>query len=154
MRLPTPICAPCTCRYASDVYEASCKKTGKKVALKVYSVEQLDDIPRVQLAREIRLHSMCYHPNIVQVCACVHVRVRVRACACVRVRVCACVCVCARVRACARASLPACLPACVRACVRVCVCVCVCVCVKGGEVKTTGRKGRGAWYHVGLARPP
>lgn len=30
-------------RYASDVYEASCKKTGKKVALKVYSVEQVGE---------------------------------------------------------------------------------------------------------------
>lgn len=116
-------------RYASDVYEAECKVTGKHVALKVscckqrqpqgngnphrrsrcmathactckvassplsdvlqrmqhpvvmaptsspcvlatltqaYVLENMEDIPRVQLAREIRLHSMCHHANIVQ----------------------------------------------------------------------------------------
>ncbi|KAG1676341.1 hypothetical protein FOA52_001136 [Chlamydomonas sp. UWO 241] len=52
--------------YASDVYKAQCTATQRLVALKVYAVEQLDDIPRVQLSREVRLHSMCAHPNIVQ----------------------------------------------------------------------------------------
>lgn len=31
-----------------------------------YVLENMEDIPRVQLAREIRLHSMCHHNNIVQ----------------------------------------------------------------------------------------
>jgi hypothetical protein len=52
--------------YASDVYEAICKQSKEKVAVKVYSISQLDEIPRVQLSREIRLHSKINHPNIVQ----------------------------------------------------------------------------------------
>lgn len=52
--------------YASDVYEAICKQSKERVAVKVYSISQLDEIPRVQLSREIRLHSKINHPNIVQ----------------------------------------------------------------------------------------
>ncbi|GAX79722.1 hypothetical protein CEUSTIGMA_g7163.t1 [Chlamydomonas eustigma] len=52
--------------YASDVYEAVCKMTKAKVALKVYSTPQLKDLSRVQLAREIRLHSKCKHVNVIR----------------------------------------------------------------------------------------
>ncbi|GAX78480.1 hypothetical protein CEUSTIGMA_g5919.t1 [Chlamydomonas eustigma] len=51
--------------YASDVYKATCKTSRQEVALKVYAVEQMDDLSRAQLAREIRLHSKCHHTNIV-----------------------------------------------------------------------------------------
>mmetsp|Transcript_29083 Transcript_29083/g.86114 ORF Transcript_29083/g.86114 Transcript_29083/m.86114 type:complete len:567 (-) Transcript_29083:48-1748(-) len=52
--------------YASDVYQAECQLSGRVVALKLYSVDQLDDIPRVQLSREIRLHSACAHKHVLQ----------------------------------------------------------------------------------------
>ena len=51
--------------YASDVYEAVCRLSKQRVAVKVYSISQLDEIPRVQLSREIRLHSKIHHTNIV-----------------------------------------------------------------------------------------
>mmetsp|Transcript_6214 Transcript_6214/g.13563 ORF Transcript_6214/g.13563 Transcript_6214/m.13563 type:complete len:537 (+) Transcript_6214:103-1713(+) len=52
--------------YASDVFEGTCKLSGQHVALKVYAVDNLDEIPRVQLAREVRLHSRCKHENVIQ----------------------------------------------------------------------------------------
>lgn len=39
-----------------DVVEARCKRTGARVALKVYSLPDMTPLTRVQLLREMRLH--------------------------------------------------------------------------------------------------
>ncbi|MEW5311311.1 MAG: hypothetical protein WDW38_003038 [Sanguina aurantia] len=52
--------------YASNVYQARCKKSGDMVAVKVYRLADQEDIPRMQLFREITLHSKMLHNNIVQ----------------------------------------------------------------------------------------
>jgi hypothetical protein len=43
-------------RYNSDVVEGVCKRSGARVALKVYALQEMGPIYRVQLLREIRLH--------------------------------------------------------------------------------------------------
>jgi len=52
--------------YASDVYFAKCNLTGELVVLKVYRLADQCDLQRVQLYREIRVHSRLQHQNIVQ----------------------------------------------------------------------------------------
>eukprot|EP00798_Chlamydomonas_sp_ICE-L_P019410 gene19410-26068_t len=52
--------------YASEVFQAECKITGEIVALKVYSLKDQCDLQRVQLYREIRVHSRLQHHNVVQ----------------------------------------------------------------------------------------
>lgn len=63
--------------YASDVYQARCKLSGDLVALKVYKLAEQGDIQRMQLYREIKLHSTLRHTNIVQFYACFLERNRV-----------------------------------------------------------------------------
>jgi len=55
--------------YASDVYEAICKHSRVRVALKVYAIDDLEDLTRVQLLREVAIHSRCQHLNIIQLYA-------------------------------------------------------------------------------------
>ncbi len=52
--------------YASHVYAADCKTTGLKVVLKVYRLAAQCDLQRVQLYREICVHSRLQHQNIIQ----------------------------------------------------------------------------------------
>ncbi|GFH15549.1 protein kinase domain-containing protein [Haematococcus lacustris] len=52
--------------YASDVYFARCRRTLELVVLKVYRLADQCDLQRVQLYREIRVHSRLQHQNIVQ----------------------------------------------------------------------------------------
>lgn len=53
--------------YASNVVDARCKLTGEHVALKVYNTAELVDMNRVNLHREVRLHTALDHPNILKV---------------------------------------------------------------------------------------
>jgi len=55
--------------YASTVYQATCKKSGEQVALKVYHMENLCELNHYQVYREIRVHSSLQHQNIVHLFA-------------------------------------------------------------------------------------
>mmetsp|Transcript_10369 Transcript_10369/g.22280 ORF Transcript_10369/g.22280 Transcript_10369/m.22280 type:complete len:596 (+) Transcript_10369:285-2072(+) len=56
--------------YASDVYEAICNHSGKRVALKVYSLGDLDAISQVQVMREVQIHTqVSNHPHIAKLYA-------------------------------------------------------------------------------------
>lgn len=77
LRLHPP---PCNCRrvdqfhlvknigsgYASSVYLASDKTTGNQVALKQYHKNKLSELNMFQVAREIKIHSILNHENILQ----------------------------------------------------------------------------------------
>jgi len=52
--------------YASDVFQARCKRSQETVVLKVYRLADQCDLQRVQLHREISLHSRLHHVNIIQ----------------------------------------------------------------------------------------
>uniref|UniRef100_A0A7S3VRI1 Protein kinase domain-containing protein n=1 Tax=Dunaliella tertiolecta TaxID=3047 RepID=A0A7S3VRI1_DUNTE len=52
--------------YASNVYFSRCQYTQELVVLKVYRLKDQGDLERVQLYREIRVHSKLQHQNIVQ----------------------------------------------------------------------------------------
>jgi serine/threonine protein kinase len=52
--------------YASHVYSATCKLSGAYIVLKVYNLSVQCDLQRVQLYREICVHSRLQHPNVVQ----------------------------------------------------------------------------------------
>jgi len=51
--------------YASDVVEGVCKHSGVRVALKVYALQDMAPLYRVQLLREIKLHLSLDHPGVV-----------------------------------------------------------------------------------------
>lgn len=55
--------------YASSVYQAVCRHSGRRVALKVYEADKLHVISQHQLMREARMHPMLAHPNIVKMYA-------------------------------------------------------------------------------------
>lgn len=55
--------------YASSVYQAVCRHSGQRVALKVYEADKLHVISQHQLMREARMHPMLAHPNIVKMYA-------------------------------------------------------------------------------------
>ena len=46
--------------------QAQCKVSGETVVLKVYKLGEQCDLQRVQLYREIRVHSQLQHSNVVQ----------------------------------------------------------------------------------------
>lgn len=52
---------------ASYVYKAYLNESNFRVALKIYRLKKLDPIQRFQLFREIRIHSILDHPNIIEV---------------------------------------------------------------------------------------
>eukprot|EP00798_Chlamydomonas_sp_ICE-L_P026787 gene26787-4374_t len=56
--------------YGSVVWQAKCKLTQELVVLKVYCLEKQCDLQRVQLHREIHLHSKLHHKNVVQFYSC------------------------------------------------------------------------------------
>eukprot|EP00798_Chlamydomonas_sp_ICE-L_P032508 gene32508-17208_t len=83
----SPMCPPDMCRtswklldfhamrelhrgYASVVWQAKCKLTQALVVLKVYHLKNQCDLQRVQLHREIHLHSKLVHKNVVQFYSC------------------------------------------------------------------------------------
>ncbi|PNH05413.1 hypothetical protein TSOC_008318 [Tetrabaena socialis] len=56
--------------YASDVFQARCKVSGEEVVLKVYKLAGQDDIQRMQLYREVKLHAELMHSRVLQYYAC------------------------------------------------------------------------------------
>jgi len=55
--------------YASSVFQAVCRLSGQRVALKVYQADKLHVISQQQLMREARMHPTLDHPNIVNMYA-------------------------------------------------------------------------------------
>ncbi|GAX76664.1 hypothetical protein CEUSTIGMA_g4110.t1 [Chlamydomonas eustigma] len=55
--------------YASTVYQATCKKSGEQVALKMYHMENLCELNHFQVYREVRVHSSLQHQNIIHLYA-------------------------------------------------------------------------------------
>ena len=49
--------------------QARCSLSGQEVVLKAYTLSKMDDLQRVQLYREVQLHSRLEHPNVVQLYA-------------------------------------------------------------------------------------
>jgi hypothetical protein len=54
---------------AAVVYGATCKLSCERVLLKVYDLQELDETRRVQLHREIAIHSRLDHPGIIKLYA-------------------------------------------------------------------------------------
>lgn len=54
----------------SCILQARCKYSDVMVAIKVYKLKEQGDIQRMQLYREIKLHSKLQHNNVIQYLAC------------------------------------------------------------------------------------
>ncbi|KXZ42761.1 hypothetical protein GPECTOR_120g428 [Gonium pectorale] len=55
--------------YASEVYKATCLRSGHDVVLKAYALSSLTDFLTHQALREVRVHSGVEHPEVVQLLA-------------------------------------------------------------------------------------
>lgn len=55
---------------AAICLQARCKYSDQMVAIKVYKLKEQGDIQRMQLYREIKLHSKLQHNNVIQYLAC------------------------------------------------------------------------------------
>jgi aurora kinase len=104
--------------YASTVYLGQCKTTGVQCALKMYHKNKLSELNIFQVSREVRIHSLIDHKNIIKLYAAfedqygiylvtefagkgdVFADVEKRGGACVRACMCVCVCVCVCVFCC------------------------------------------------------
>jgi serine/threonine protein kinase len=55
--------------YASNVYKATCKRSGEIVVLKIYTLSSVCELYRYQIYREVQVHSSLHHENIVHLLA-------------------------------------------------------------------------------------